>query len=265
MRRYERQHINEVWYGDTSAAFSLTVDGKKKKTWIVAFIDDRSRFVVGADVFFNDTFVNVMSVMKPAVRRFGRPKLFTFDNGSSYKNGQMDLLMARIGSVSHYCAPYTPESKAKLERWFKTMKSQWLAVHKPADFKSLEEMRASLAEYVHRYNNTRHSSLGDSPQNVFFKESAHIRRLPEEILEKAFLLELERRVSIDGVVRIDKTDYEVPYRYAKQKITLRYSADLSSVYVVDPHTSDLEPLRLLKKTENAHVKREAFKFGEGES
>lgn len=32
---------------------------------------------------------------------------------------------------------------------------------------------------------------------------------------------------------IDETKYEVDYRYSKQKITLRYSPDLSKIYVVD--------------------------------
>ena len=54
--------------------------------------------IVGIDVFFNDNFVNLMSVIKSAVAKFGVPKLFNFDNGSSYKNRQMNLLAARIGS-----------------------------------------------------------------------------------------------------------------------------------------------------------------------
>ena len=64
---------------------------------MIALIDDASRCIVGIDVFFNDNFVNLMSVMKSAVAKFGVPKLFNFDNGSSYKNKQMDLLAARIG------------------------------------------------------------------------------------------------------------------------------------------------------------------------
>ena len=42
-------------------------------------IDDASRFITGVDVFFNDTFVNLMSVMKSAISKFGKPKIFNFD------------------------------------------------------------------------------------------------------------------------------------------------------------------------------------------
>lgn len=34
MRRYERAHINEVWYVDSSVGPYLKIDGKKKKVWI---------------------------------------------------------------------------------------------------------------------------------------------------------------------------------------------------------------------------------------
>ena len=53
MRRYERPHINEVWCGDTSVGpYLKTPDGKKHKVYIIALIDDASRFIVGIDVFF---------------------------------------------------------------------------------------------------------------------------------------------------------------------------------------------------------------------
>ena len=127
MRRYERPHINEVWCGDSSVGpYLKTPDGKKHKVYIIALIDDASRFIVGIDIFFNDNFVNLMSVIKSAVAKYGRPQMFNFDNGSSYKNKQMELLAARIGSVIHYDQPYTPTQKAKIERWFRTMKDQWM-------------------------------------------------------------------------------------------------------------------------------------------
>lgn len=113
MRRYERPHINEVWCGDSSVGpYLKTPDGKKHKVYIIALIDDASRFIVGIDIFFNDNFVNLMSVIKSAVAKYGRPQMFNFDNGSSYKNKQMELLAARIGSVIHYDQPYTPTQKA---------------------------------------------------------------------------------------------------------------------------------------------------------
>lgn len=254
MRRYERAHINEVWCGDSSVGpYLKTSDGKKHKVYIIALIDDASRFIVGIDVFFNDNFVNLMSVMKSAVAKYGRPGMFNFDNGSSFKNKQMELLAARIGSVVHYDQPYTPTQKAKIERWFRTMKDQWLSSLDIRDFHSLDELRGNLLAYVQNYNQTVHSSLkGLSPQDRFFSEPNRIRRLSDEEIENSFLLELERRVSSDSVIVIDQVEYEVDYRFAKQRIKIRYSPDMKDIFIVEADGT-LTPIRLLNKTENAYI------------
>lgn len=265
MRRYERPHINEVWCGDSSVGpYLVTEDGKKHKVYIIALIDDASRFIVGIDVFFNDNFVNLMSVIKSAVAKYGRPQMFNFDNGSSYKNKQMELLAARIGSVLHYDQPYTPTQKAKIERWFRTMKDQWMACLDIRDFHSLDELRGNLLAYVQTYNQSPHSSLkGKSPQQRFFWEPDHIRRLSDEEIDTSFLLEIERRVSSDSVIVIDQVEYEAPFRFAKQRIKLRYSPNLEDIFIVEADGS-LTPIRLLNKQENAFIKREKIHLCRGE-
>lgn len=263
MRRYERAHINEVWCGDSSAGPRLFSGGAKKKIFIIALIDDASRFVTGADVFFQDTFVNLMSVMKSAVAKYGRPKVFNFDNGSAYKNKQMELLAARIGSAIHYCRPYTPTAKAKIERWFRTLKDQWMASLDLDGFQSLEQLRASLSAFVDGYNHTPHTSLsGQSPADRFFSEPDQIRRLNTGEIDRAFLLEIDRTVSADSVVVIDHTQYQVDCRFARQRVKLRYSPDLSDLFLVNPDGT-LLPIRLLDKTANATAKREKLYLSGG--
>ena len=265
MKRYEREHINEVWCGDSSVGPYIKVEGNKRRVYIIALIDDASRYITGIDIFFNDNFVNLMSVLRSAVTRFGKPKILNFDNGASYKNKQMELLAARIGTIINYCAPYTPQSKAKIERWFRTLKDQWMSQLNMNDFKTLDDVRISLNSYVNSYNQYVHSSLnGLSPQDRFFKESHMIKRLSSDEIEKSFLLEYERRVSADNVVMIDGTEYEVDYRYSKQKITLRYSPDLSKIYVVDKNTDELTEIKLLNKHDNSVAKRKKVKLSGGD-
>jgi transposase InsO family protein len=265
MRRYERPHINEVWCGDTSVGPRLKcADGSKKKVYVIALIDDASRFITGVDVFWNDNFVNLMSVMKSAVSKYGKPKVWNFDNGGSFKNKQMELLAARIGSTLNYCRPYTPTGKAKIERWFRTMKDQWMAGLDMRTFQELSQLRESLFSYVESYNQSPHTALdGKTPQNRFFSEPEYIRRLEEGLIGTAFLLEIERRVSADSVISIDNTDYEVDYRFAKKRIRLRYSPDFREVFVAEAD-GVLTPVRLLNKQENAFIKREKIHLCEGD-
>ena len=265
MRRYERPHINEVWCGDSSVGPSLKAgDGKKHRVYIIALIDDASRFITGAGVFWGGNFVNLMSVMKSAVAKHGCPRVWNFDNGSAYKNKQMELLAARIGTTLNYCRPYTPTAKAKIERWFRTLKDQWMASLDINEFHSLEELKGSLSAYVARYNQTPHSSLkGKSPQDRFFSEPEYIRRLTDDGMGRSFLLEAERRVSADCVIAIDRVEYEVDQRFARQRIRLRYSPDLSEIFVVEADGT-FPPIRLLDKQENASIKREKIHLCKGD-
>lgn len=68
-------------------------------------------------------------------------------------------------------------------------------------FSSLDELRCSLMEFVNSYNKRIHSSLnGMTPQNRFFSESVLIKHFSDEEIDKAFLLEYERRDSVDNTL-----------------------------------------------------------------
>jgi len=259
MRRYERAHINELWAGDSSVGPYLKINGRKVKTYMIALIDDASRMIVGIRLFENDNFLNLMSVIKSAISKYGKPKYFNFDNGKPYKNEQMSLLAARIGSVIRYCEPYSPEAKAKIERWYRTLKDQWMGITDWNSFASLKEAEESLLSYVNRYNNTTHTSLGMTPSERFFMETEHIIRLSPEKIKTSFLLEKVCRVSADNIIILNKKEYEVPYVYSKQRIKIRYASDLSKVYVVSLE-GELTEISLVDKVANSKIKREKIRL-----
>lgn len=234
MYRYELEHINEVWCGDSSHGPYLYRDKAKVKLYIIALIDDASRLITAARIFEADNTVNLLSTMKLAVSKYGKPKRFNFDNGSNYKNAQINIVAARLGVGVHYCRPYNPEAKAKIERWFKTLKTQWMASLRYSEFHSVDEYQSSLNEYVNNYNNTPHSSLnGLTPMERYLKEADLVKKLDETSLEKDFLFEIERRVSIDNIVVIDNKEYEVPAVYSSKKVRIKYLDPKDGVFMID--------------------------------
>ena len=263
-KRYEKEHINEVWYGDTTYGPYITIDDKKQRVYVIALIDDASRKITGCEAFLEDNYINLMKVIKSAISTCGKPKLFSFDNGSNYRSNQMFLLGARIGVAINYCPPYTPTSKSKCERFFRTLKDQYLCLIKPNDYHDLKKFNEDLKAYIQKYNTTPHSSLEDnmSPNDRFYKESNIIIEMSKEAIEKSFLLELERKVSPDSVVIIDNKEYEVDYHYQNQKILLRYSPDLSNVYIVEKNDDSLKEIKLLDKKSNSSVKRKKISLSE---
>jgi hypothetical protein len=96
-KAYEMEHVNDCWQADTSHAVFLNEKGKKRKTYLILFIDDASRMIVGSDFFYEDTAVNMQKVFKQAVQTYGVPKRIYVDNGSSYRNEQLSLICATLG------------------------------------------------------------------------------------------------------------------------------------------------------------------------
>lgn len=259
MYRYEFEHVNEMWCGDSSHGPYLYKDGIKKKLYIIALIDDASRLVLAARIFDSDNTPHLISTLKIAVSKYGRPKKFNFDNGSNYRCSQIELIAAKIGSSIHYCRPYNPEAKAKIERWFLTLKTQWMSSIKYGEFHSIEEYQNSLNEYVNKYNNAVHSSLdGLTPMQRYLKETNLVKKIEEGELDKIFLFEIERKVSIDNIVIVDNKEYEVPYKYSSKKIKIRYLSPEEGVYIVD--NEEYIEIKPLDKKSNA--KRVRVKLGE---
>ena len=65
-------------------------------------------------------------------------------------------------------------------------------------------------------------------------------------------------LSADGLVSISNRMFEVDNQYCRKKVTLRYTADLSDVYIVENEGNTLTPVKLLNKHENSRVKRKVY-------
>lgn len=258
-RRYEREYPNDVWQGDTTYGPYITIDGKKYRTYLIHFIDDNSRLVVGYGFYLNDNAINVQKTLKKAIKTYGIPKQIYLDNGKSYKNCQLSLICARLGIKLTHTHPYDPESKGKVERCFKTIKEGWMNSRNWNTFKSLEDLENDYEEYLFNdYINKVHSELEDTPNNVWHKgiENVKWRRLGEEKIEEAFMHEIKRKVSKDGVISIDNELYEVDSVYAGDEVIIRYyisNKDKMWVYEKERQKSEV---RKLNKKENSKIQRE---------
>lgn len=114
--------------------------------------------------------------------------------------------------------------------------------------KSLDQLRSSPDAFVDSYSHTTHASLsGQSPADRFFSEPGQFRRPERVSIGRPFLLEIDRTVSADSVAVIDRTEYQVDCRFAKQRIKLRYSPDLADIFIVGPGGAPI-PIRLLTGT-----------------
>ena len=110
-KAFEFEFPNDCWQSDISVGPYITVDGKKKRTFIIAFLDDSTRLILHCEAFYVDNFISLLSVFKKAVAKQGIPKKIFVDNGKVYKSDQMQFICAFLGTILCFAEPYSPQSK----------------------------------------------------------------------------------------------------------------------------------------------------------
>ena len=255
-RMFEMEHVNDCWQSDTSFGPYITVDNKKYRTKLIMFIDDKSRMITGFDFFLNDTAINMQSVFKIAIKTYGKPKRLFVDNGSSYDNKQLSLICARLGIELIHAKPYSPESKAKIERSFRTIKDGWMRCTNWNEFTSLEDVKKSLQIFIYNeYLNKVHSSTNETPNVRWHNEYANVTFLDNTFIDESFLHKVERKVRNDKTIKIENQYYEIPFKYVGKTIEIRYDPlSLKEVYIFE-NNQKLETCQIVDKIANSKIKR----------
>lgn len=258
-KAFEFEFPNECWQSDISVGPYLNIGSKKHKTYIIAILDDSSRLIIHAEAFFNDNLLSLLSVFKKAVAKRGIPKKLFVDNGKVYKSNQMQFICASLGTILSFARPYSPQSKGKIERWFKTLQDQWMNVINWNDFSSLEELNSSLFRYVEEnYNSKVHSSINEKPIDKFIRFIDLIKFIPnKQEIDYTFLYRVTRRVKNDSTISIQNILFEVPLKYVKENINVRYDpTSMDKAYIFSADNILLDTIFPVKKIDNSKIRRE---------
>lgn len=254
-KRFAHAKVNMLWQADLSHGPHIKIDGKPKKTFLIAYIDDCSRLVPYAQFFSSEKFDGLREVTKEALLRRGKPTIIYADNGKIYRSETLQYACAQLGITLAHTQPYDPKSKGKIERFFKTVQTRFYPLLQVDPVDSLEKMNDRFWQWLEGdYHRRPHASLdGQTPHAVFQKQLDHVRFLAEpDILETIFLRRVERKVKLDGTITLDKQLYEVPSQYIGQRIELRL--DDNTVYVFEEGNKIAEAIPVSMQ-DNAHIKR----------
>ena len=259
-RAFEMEFANQMWDADTSHGPYLTINNKKIKTYLIALIDDASRLITSAKFYYEDNAINFQNTFKEGLKKYGIPKRIFLDNGKTYKNEQLSIICASCGMELIYTKPYSPQSKAKIERWFHTMKETWMRGINWGDIKDIDELNDMLNDFITEYNNKAHSSLINngvniSPRERWFKDQNQIKKIDNNQIDEYFLHTAYPTIRADSIAHIKKVEYEVPTKYIGKKVTVKYDfQDRSKAWIYD-NGKKVEAIHIVDKIANSKIKR----------
>lgn len=225
-RRFQKRNRNQLWQSDIKYGPYLPIgpNGIKKQVYLVAFIDDATRFVVHAAFYPTLDSRIIEDAFRQAIQKYGVPEAVYFDNGKQYRTKWMSRTCSKIGTRLTYTRPYSAESKGKIERFNRVIDSfiNEAVIEKPNTLNRLNELfQVWLTEC---YQNKPHSALREkmSPETAFRADKKSIRFIDPDTLSHAFLHCETRKVDKSGCISFMDQKYEVGLTFIGRQVDVVY-------------------------------------------
>ena len=222
-RRFEAELPNDIWQSDCMHGPRIMVEGKLRKTYLFAFLDDMSRLICHGEFYLNERVENYIASLRIALKKRGLPRKLYVDNGPAFRSRLLGYGTASLGIALIHSKPYQPQGRGKIERWFRTLRMQFLSAC--SEGLSLEELNGALGQWIdEQYHAAVHSSTKQTPLSRYLKHAHLVREAPKN-LDDYFRLQVMRKVDKDRTVSLKGRLYEAPVQLIGKTATLLYHDD----------------------------------------
>lgn len=254
--RWQAAAPDALWHADVCHGPSLLVGGVRTPLRIHGMLDDCSRFVVALEAHSNEREEDMLRVFVRALRIHGKPDVLFLDNGSTYRGEVLQTACSRLGINLVHAKPYDPESRGKMERFWRTLREGCL--DHLGEVGSLADVTARMNAFLARhYLPMPHAGLlGRSPNAVYAPGERIPNRVPDAALREALAVRDRRRVRRDTTVSVEGRVYELDHGFLAGRVV-----DVVYSHLDDPiapsvdYEGRLYPMRLVDPVRNSGRKR----------
>jgi putative transposase len=253
--RFEAERPNELWTGD--ALHGPRIGGRK--TYLFAFLDDHSRAIVGHRFGFAEDTVRLAAALRPALGSRGVPDGIYVDNGSAFVDAWLLRACAKLGIKLIHSTPGRPQGRGKIERFFRTVRAQFLveitgdttgelavvpAGNEPGgnepsgraggrhEVSDLSELNRLFTAWVEQVYHRRVHSETDTPPLARWTAGGPFPLPTPDALAEAFLWAEHRMVTKTATVSLQGNTYQVDPALVGQRVELVFDPfDLTRVEV----------------------------------
>ncbi len=224
-KKFEAQLSNQIWQADMLfGPYVQRPGGGKMQAFLHATLDDASRLIPHAQFYPSQGLDACLDCLRQAIAARGLPVRLYIDNAKIYRSQQLARIAASLGTLIVHTPPYQPEGRGKIERYFRTLRDQFLTNLDPKQSLSLEDLNDRLWSWIeHAYHRAEHSALGSTPLLRWQRDIEHVRQLPPATdLRRLFFYRLDRLVRRDCTFLLHNRFYEAPPHLPGQTIEVRF-------------------------------------------
>lgn len=258
-RKYAFDLAGDCWQGDVMYGPSVPArDGTRRKTYLIALIDDATRVIPHAQFYFEQHLRSLKDCLKQALLKRGVPRRLYLDNGQIFRSRMLLGVCARLAIELIHSRPYKPQGRAKIERFFGTVRRGFVArvdIERLADLHALNRLLFAWVEG--QYHVKPHRGIdGETPLDRWLRSADGMRPLPRDVdLEELFLEQATRRVAKDGTFSLKGKSFEAGPAFIGRRVTVRFDPfDLRRVLFSDSD-SDREVAYPVDLAGNRRVRR----------
>jgi len=252
-RKFEAELPNDLWQSDVLHGPKVDVDGKMKKTYLIAIIDDHSRLITYARFYLSEALVYYLDAFENALAKRGLPRKLYVDNGAAFRSKHLEYIAASLAISLIHAKPYTPQGKGKIERWFKTVRSSFLPMFKGS---GLIELNEALTLWItESYHQRIHGATGQTPFERFTSKMHCLRTSPAN-LKDYFRKVARRKVNKDRTITLNGRLFEGPTLLIGKRVELLYHESEPENVEVKYQNQSFGMIRPVNLTINYRVKRD---------
>lgn len=219
IQRFEAANPNDLWQTDIMGKIDFPNTGS---LYLIATLDDHSRFVLSGRWFKKQSKLNVFQVWYESLERWGLPKAMLQDEGSQYKArarfGQADYQFYASALKIELIYARRAQTKGKIERFWRFVQDDFVREVKLA--KSLGEVNYHFRNWLRRYNYSFKSRyFGGVTRASRYRASG--RRKSKQELRTLLTVEERRKVTRESTISLYGHYYYIPPGYVGCRIWIR--------------------------------------------
>jgi transposase InsO family protein len=176
VRHFERAKPNQLWQTDL---FTFVLKRQNRRVYLVAFMDDHSRFIVSYGLHASQSTALVLEVLRAGLTSYGTPQEILTDNGTQYVTWRgksaFTKELEKRGIRQVVARPRHPQTLGKIERFWGTL---WRECIQSEVFVDLGDAQRRIGLFIDHYNFLRpHQGIdGLVPADRFFGAASEVLR-----------------------------------------------------------------------------------------
>jgi len=259
MHRFAYPHRMQMVLCD-GKYFRAGVTGRKRV--VITFLDDCSRFALGAVVGPSESADLFLAGLFLVLRRWGKMSTLYLDRGSGFIARAVALICARLNiGLVHGTAGYAP-GRGKIERYHRTLNKDLLRSYRanPAIDPAFGALTLRVEHYLKNiYNRSEHDGLGKdmTPEGRFLSDGLPLRPYDDlDFVRRQFVVTRRRKVAKDNIVMVKSVPYEVPRGHAGKTVDVfRHVLDGTISIVHEGRLVELSKVDLVLNAMSPRAKR----------